>query len=136
MGQTEMRVGMRSSEFGNISISTSTVRDGVSAQISIEHGELARTLATHLPEMQAKLGGNQSGDVRIDLNGDRGGQGTGTTGSGSNGSTDDMRGNRRQAGGYASSNQGNSFAGGSISPLAATTAASDGRLSARLDIRA
>ena len=57
MGQSEMRVGMRSTEFGNISISTSSIRDQVSAQISVEHGELAKTLTAHLPEMQARLAG-------------------------------------------------------------------------------
>ena len=74
MGQSEMRVGMRSNDFGNISISTSATRDLISAQISLDHGELARTLATHLPEMQAKFGGNQAMNVRIDMNGQPAGQ--------------------------------------------------------------
>ena len=77
MGQSEMRVGMRSTDFGNISISTSATRDLISAQISLDHGELARTLAAHLPEMQARLGGNQAMDVRIDMNGQATGQGSG-----------------------------------------------------------
>jgi hypothetical protein len=55
MGQSEMQVGMRSNEFGNISISTSATRDLISAQISLDHAELARTLTAHLPEMQAAI---------------------------------------------------------------------------------
>ena len=74
MGQSEMRVGMHSNDFGNISISTSATRDLISARISLEHGELARTLATHLPEMQAKFGANQAMNVRIDTNGQPAGQ--------------------------------------------------------------
>ena len=57
LGQTEMRVGLRSSEFGDISIRTSSTRDNVFAQISLDHADLAKSLATHIPEMQAKLGG-------------------------------------------------------------------------------
>ena len=75
IGQTEMRVGLRSNDFGNISISTSATKDLISAQISLDHGELARTLAVHLPEMQARFGGAQVMDVRIDMNGQATGQG-------------------------------------------------------------
>jgi hypothetical protein len=67
---------MRSTDFGNISISTSATRDAISAQISLDHNELARALATHIPEMQASLGGNQRMDVRIDMNGQAAGQGS------------------------------------------------------------
>jgi hypothetical protein len=81
MSQSEMRVGMHSNEFGAISISTSSVRDLISAQISLDHGELAKVIAAHLPEMQARMGGNQAVDVRIDMNSDKSGQGAGTSGS-------------------------------------------------------
>jgi hypothetical protein len=103
MGQSEMRVGMRSNEFGNISISTSTTHDQVSAQISLEHGELAKTLAAQLPEMQARLGGNHPMDVRIDMNGAATGQGTGTYGGTSHGSQDQSSNGRQQAGNMAAS---------------------------------
>jgi hypothetical protein len=79
MGQSELRVGLRSSDFGNISISTSSIRDVVSAQISLDHGELAKTLAAHLPEIQARLGADRPLEVRIDMNGQATGQGTGTS---------------------------------------------------------
>ncbi|MGC2401885.1 MAG: hypothetical protein WA510_18965 [Acidobacteriaceae bacterium] len=73
MGQSEMRVGLHSSDFGNISISTSATRDMVSAQITLDHGELAKTLLAHLPEMQARLGADRPLEVRIDMNGQAGG---------------------------------------------------------------
>jgi hypothetical protein len=133
MGQTEMRVGMRSTEFGNISISTSSTRDLISAQISLDHGELARTLATHLPEMQAKLGGNLPMEVRIDMNGASAGQ-TGTPGGMDNGSADQSRGGRHQAGNPNSSFSSTHLGGQQLSSAAAM-ATSDSGFNARLDIR-
>jgi hypothetical protein len=53
--QTEMRVGMRSAEFGEISIRSSISQQQVIAQISAAHGELARAISDHLPSLQAKL---------------------------------------------------------------------------------
>jgi hypothetical protein len=133
IGQSEMRVGMRSSDFGNISISTSATRDVVSAQISLEHSELARTLAVHLPEMQARLGSNnQAMNVRIDLNG----PGTGTSSGMSNGSADGSRGDRQQKGSAASTQAVDGFRGQGNSVATATVPTGEGRLDARLDITA
>jgi hypothetical protein len=134
MGQTEMRVGMRSNEFGNISINTSSTRDLISAQISVDHGELAKTLAAHLPEMQARLGGDQPMNVRIDMNGTNTGLGSGSSGSMSNGSADQSQGGRQQAGNAASSYSGATIPERQFSPVAAAMTSADGRLSARLDI--
>jgi hypothetical protein len=133
MGQSEMRVGMRSNEFGNISISTSATRDLVSAQISLDHGELAKALAVHLPEMQAKLGSYQAMDVRIDMNGAASGQGSGTYSSTSNNSTDDSRGERQQPAGNGSSSSVSTIDQRQFSP-AATTGIGQGSSSSRLDI--
>jgi hypothetical protein len=133
MGQSEMRVGMRSNDFGNISISTSATRDLISAQISLDHGELARTLATHLPEMQARLG-NQAMDVRIDMNGQAAGQGAGTSPGMSNGSPDGSRGERQQKGGAPSSQSDDGFAA-QVNSIA-TAGLPSGEADARLDIRA
>jgi hypothetical protein len=135
IGQSEMHVGMRSTEFGSISINTSAAKDGISAQISVDHSELAKSLAAHLPEMQARLGSNQQMDVRIDMNGERAGQGAGTAGNGSNGSTDDARGSRRHAGNSTSSQSGSGYSEGSFQPVAAAGATGDGRYNSRLDIR-
>jgi hypothetical protein len=134
MGQSEMRVGMRSTEFGNISISTSSTRDLISAQISLDHGELARTLATHLPEIQARLGGNQPVELRIDMNGASSGQ-TGTAGGMYSGSADQSGGGRHQSGNADSSSSGSRLAGQQLSPAASVAATSDSGFNARLDIR-
>jgi hypothetical protein len=134
VGQTEMRVGMRSNEFGNISISTSSTRDLISAQISVDHGELAKTLAAHLPEMQSRLGGDQPMNVRIDMNGVNTGLGSGNSGGTSNGSPDQSQSGRQQAGSAASSYSGSSIPERQFSPVAAAMASGDGRLNARLDI--
>jgi hypothetical protein len=131
MGQSEMRVGMRSHEFGNISISTSTTHDQVSAQISLEHGELAKTLAASLPEMQARLGGSQPMDVRIDMNGAATGQGTGNFGGTSHGTQDQSHGGRQQAGNMAASSSSIGAAEKQFSPVAVVMPTGY----ARLDIR-
>jgi hypothetical protein len=136
IGQTEMRVGLRSNDFGNISISTSATRDLISAQISLDHGELARTLAVHLPEMQARFGGAQAMDVRIDMNGQATGQGAGTAASMSDGSAaDGSRGERQQKGSAASRESSDSFAGPGNSISAATMISGEARLNGGLDIR-
>jgi hypothetical protein len=79
MGQSEMRVGLHTSDFGNISISTSATRDMVSAQILLDHGELAKTLVAHLPEIQARLGADGPLQIRVDMNGQAANQGGGTS---------------------------------------------------------
>jgi hypothetical protein len=135
MGQSEMRVGMRSTDFGNISISTSATRDLISAQISLDHGELARTLATHLPEMQAKFGGNQAMNVRIDMNGQPAGQGAGTSAGMSNGSADQSRGDRQQRSSGTPRQAGDVFAGQLNSIPTAVLPSAESRLDLRLDIR-
>jgi hypothetical protein len=135
MGQSEMRVGIRSSDFGNISISTSATRDLISAQISLDHGELARTLAAHLPEMQARLGGDQAMDVRIDMNGQATGQGAGMSPGMSNGSADGSRGDHQQKGSTTSSQSADGSAERGSLIVAAGLPPGEGRLDARLDIR-
>jgi hypothetical protein len=134
MGQSEMRVGMRSTEFGNISISTSATRDSISSQISLDHGELAKVLSAHLPELQARFGSNQAVDVRIDRNGEQARQGAGISGDLSNGSADTSRGGRQQGGSPAPRYSGGEPAEQQFSPAAVT--AGDGRFNTRLDIRA
>jgi hypothetical protein len=137
IGQTEMRVGLRSNDFGNISISTSATRDLISAQISLDHGELARTLAVHLPEMQARFGGAQVMDVRIDMNGQATGQGgAGIQANMSDGSAaGGSRGERQQKGSVASSQSSDSFAGPGNSIAVAAMTSGEGRLNGGLDIR-
>lgn len=56
MNETEMRVGMHSAEFGDISIRTMVTQQQVQAQISVDHSELVNALAAHIPAAQAKIG--------------------------------------------------------------------------------
>ena len=102
VGQTEMRVGMRSVEFGNISIRTSATPELMLAEISVDHGELARMLATHVPEMQARLGGTQTAHVQIEMSG----QNAGGNGGQAGGSGQDAQGSRQGQGSRESSGGG------------------------------
>jgi len=126
---------MRSSEFGNISINTSATRDLISAQISLDHGELAKILTAHLPEMQERLGANQAMDVRIDMNGEQTRQGGGTSDNLSNGSADTSRGGGQQSGNPGSRYSSREGTEQQFSSAAAVTKG-DGRSNGRLDIRA
>lgn len=56
MNETEMRVGMRSTEFGDISIRTMVNQQQMQTQISVDHSELVNALTAHIPSVQAKLG--------------------------------------------------------------------------------
>lgn len=134
MGQSEMRVGMRSTEFGNISISTSSTKDAITAQISLDHGELAKALAAHLPEIQARMGANQPVDVRIDMHGNGMGQGTGTQGGFSNGSADTSQRERQQASAGTNYGTGSVVERQTISTFVPSPATVSGGLNARLDI--
>ncbi len=56
VNETGMQVGMRSAEFGDISIRTSVSQQQMLAQISVDHGDLGRAIAMHVPAVQSKLG--------------------------------------------------------------------------------
>jgi hypothetical protein len=56
MSESEMRVGMHSSEFGDISIRTSVSQQQMVAQISLNHSDLSQAIAAHVSTVQAKLG--------------------------------------------------------------------------------
>ena len=66
-GPSEMRLGMHSAEFGNISISTSLNHQAISAQISLDHSELGRALAVHLPAIEEKLGTAYGLHARVEV---------------------------------------------------------------------
>jgi hypothetical protein len=68
MGSSEMRMGMHSSEFGNISIHTSVSQQQIQAQISVEHNELGSALSTHINSIQSKLGSDYGLNANIQLN--------------------------------------------------------------------
>jgi hypothetical protein len=131
LGQSEMRVGIRSAEFGDISIRTSATPDLISAQISLDHSDLAKVLATHLPELQAKLGGGQSANVQIEMSA----QHAGTSGGSSNSSAEDPQKSRQQPGGPASSRENSGADAQRYSPVIAPMLSTGNRSSARLDVR-
>lgn len=56
MNETGMQVGMRSPEFGDISIHTSVSQQQMFTQIAVEHADLGRAISAHIPAVQAKLG--------------------------------------------------------------------------------
>jgi hypothetical protein len=64
--QSDMRVGLNSSEFGAISIHTSTERGVLSSEITLGHAELARTITAHLGAAQQVPGLPQTFSVRVD----------------------------------------------------------------------
>jgi len=59
MSQSEFRVGMQSQEFGNIDIRTSVARHMFSAQISVEHTDVAKSLTAQLPGLYHRLADQQ-----------------------------------------------------------------------------
>lgn len=68
MGETEMRVGMRSAEFGDISIRTAVSQQQMMAQISVDHGDLGKAISAHIPAMQEKLGGELGLRAMVEVN--------------------------------------------------------------------
>jgi len=56
MSQSEMRLGMHSAEFGEISVRASVTPQQVQAQIEVDHSELGNAISAHIPSLQAKLG--------------------------------------------------------------------------------
>jgi hypothetical protein len=67
MNETEMRVGMHSSEFGDISIRTMVTQQQMQAQISVDHSELVSALSAHIPSVQAKLGADYGLHASIEV---------------------------------------------------------------------
>jgi hypothetical protein len=55
LGQSELRVGMKMGDLGNVEIRTQLHHDQLHAEISVERGDLSRTLAAELPALQQKL---------------------------------------------------------------------------------
>jgi len=135
MGQSEMRVGLQSIDFGNISISTSATKDLISAQISLDHGDLARTLVAHLPEIQAALGSDRAMEVRIDMNGQSSGQAAGTS-TGMSGNSAGSNGERQQWSMGGTDQDIKSLAGPPGFISTAKLATGEAGLYARLDIMA
>jgi hypothetical protein len=121
--QAEMKLGMNSAEFGNISISTSVTHQALSAQISLDHSELSRVLAAHLPAMEERLGNAYGLQARVEVR-DGGTAGQSST---SQQSGDGRQKQQRSGGAGASSSALSGAAARTTSILAADAS--------RLDIR-
>lgn len=65
--QSEMRVGMHSAEFGDISIHTSVSQQQMLAQISVDHSELRNAIAAHIPAVQWRLGSEHGVHTSIEV---------------------------------------------------------------------
>jgi len=65
---SEMRLGMHSTEFGDISIRTSVSTQQLQAQINVDHGELNSAITANIPSLQAKLGSDFGLHTSIEVN--------------------------------------------------------------------
>jgi hypothetical protein len=68
MGETEMRVGMRSADFGNISIRASVSEQQMVARISLDHSDLSQAISAHASAVQTKLGDDFGMRASIEVN--------------------------------------------------------------------
>ena len=73
VGQTEMRVGIQSSEFGSISIRSSLAQNVMHTQISLPHADLSHAILAQVPTLEAKLGNEQGLRAHIEVNNMAGG---------------------------------------------------------------
>jgi hypothetical protein len=72
-GQSELYVGFRAGDFGNVDIRTSMVHNQIRAEISVEHSELHSVLAGELTHLEEKLVTHQVTAANIALNNQSGG---------------------------------------------------------------
>ena len=126
MSQSEMQVGMRSTEFGDISIRTSVSQQQMLAQISLSHSELSQAISAHVSSVQSKLGEEYGLHASIEVSN----SGSLTSGDGGSSSQRDQRGFSQSA-----------WAGNAAAPAEEETGLSLGAMVStgngnRLDIRA
>ncbi len=87
MGETEMHVGMHSTEFGDISIRTTMSQQQMVTQISLNHTDLSQAISAHVATVQAKLGENYGLHSSIEVNN----QGSSLTGESGDSSRQEQR---------------------------------------------
>ena len=68
MGESEMRVGMHSTEFGDIAIRTTISQQQMVTQISLSHSDLSQAISAHVATVQAKLGQDYGLHASIEVN--------------------------------------------------------------------
>ncbi len=104
MGETEMHVGMRSTEFGDISIRTTMSQQQMVTQISLNHTDLSQAISAHVATVQAKLGQDYGLHTSIEVNN----QGSSFSGESGNSSRQEQRSHSRFIG-----SEGSTFSAGS-----------------------
>lgn len=128
---SEMKLGMQSAEFGNISISTSLNHQALSAQISIDHSALGHALSAHLPAIEEKLGSAYGVQAKVEL------RDTGARSS-ANGAGSDSGQNSQSRSGTPARSTGHASGwkvGSMSSTISSSTLSSANSSSSRLDIR-
>ena len=68
LNQSEMRIGLSSNGFGDISIRTSISGHELVAQISLDHGELSQAISAQVSSVQARLGNEHGLHASIEIN--------------------------------------------------------------------
>jgi hypothetical protein len=68
MSGSEMRVGMHSAEFGDISIRTTVSQQQMVTQISLSHSDLSQEISAHVATVQARLGEDYGLHASIEIN--------------------------------------------------------------------
>jgi len=64
---SEISLNLRSAEFGNVAIHTAMSHQRLSAQISLEHGDLGKTLEGAVPTLQSKLSQDHGIEATIEV---------------------------------------------------------------------
>jgi hypothetical protein len=128
---SEMRLGMQSAEFGNISINTSLNHQTLSAQISMDHSALGHALAMHLPAIEEKLGNAYGLQAKVEL------RDTASNSAANGSSSSESRGDRRSQGGSTgtSTTGSQSTIGALTSSNFTSSSTSMAASTSRLDIR-
>jgi len=141
MGESEMRVGMHSAEFGDISIRTSIVEKQMVTQISLDHAALSQAISSHVASVQSKLGDDFGLHASIEVH-NLGSSLSSSTGSGNAGTAGAGSGDAGQFSQRQQRGSGSSAAFGSADPSTAEEAGvslaafATSRNENRLDIRA
>lgn len=78
IGEAELRLGVRAGEFGSVDIRTSMIRNQLTAEISVERGELGRVMAAELPGLQDRLADQRLGVANVTLQNHGGSHSTGS----------------------------------------------------------
>lgn len=68
MNESEMRIGLSSNAFGDISIRTSITGHQLVAQISLDHNELSQAISENLSAVQTKIGDEHGLHALIEIN--------------------------------------------------------------------